>query len=235
MRDHAEKRRRPEDRAADDITGDRRETGRHQRIERELAQHDLKPEEQPRQRSVKRRRDPPGRSARDDDPQPTLRHPHQLTQRRGQRRADLHDRALTPDRATHADRDRRCHRLDDRHRRPDPPPVLGDGQHHLGHAMPPRLASEAIDQRTVDQTPQHRNHQHEPDPQPRQMRARSVTLLTELVMTRHQPRRAEHHLAKQRRAKTGPGPDHQRHHHQPQPITAQPCRRRPHHRPARRA
>ena len=61
-----------EERAADDIAGDRREAGREQSVERELAQHDLKPEEQPCDRRVERRGDPTRGAARDDDPQPIL-------------------------------------------------------------------------------------------------------------------------------------------------------------------
>ena len=52
----------------------------NKRVERELAQDDLKPEEQPGDRGVERRRDPARCAAGDDDPQPVLRHPHHLSE-----------------------------------------------------------------------------------------------------------------------------------------------------------
>ena len=80
-----------------------------------------------------------------------LAHPHQLPERGGERRADLDDRPLAADRPAAADAQRRRQRLDDRHRRADPPAVLGDREHHLGDAVPARLAREALDQRPVEE------------------------------------------------------------------------------------
>jgi hypothetical protein len=59
MRDLRKERRGAKDRSADDITGDRREARSEKRIKREFTQHDLKPEEQPGQRSNESGSDPP--------------------------------------------------------------------------------------------------------------------------------------------------------------------------------
>ncbi len=64
-------------------------------------------------------------------------------------------------------------------------------------------------------------------PSPGRCSAGGVSLLTELVMAGDQPGGAEHHLAKQRGAETCPRADHQCHHHQPQPVPAQPRRQSP--------
>ena len=160
-----EERRRAEERATDHIAGDRREAGREQRVERELAQDDLEPEEQPGDRRVESRGDPARGAARDDDPQPVLRHPHELAERRRQRRSDLDDRAFASHRPTSADADRRGERLDDRHLWADPPAVLGDREHHLRHPVTTGLPREALDQRPVQQAAHDRDHEHEEDPQ----------------------------------------------------------------------
>ena len=112
--------------------------------------------------------------------------------------------------------DRRRQRLDDRHRRPDPPAVLGDREHHLGHAVAAGLAREALDQRPVQQAADDRYEQHEPDPQQRQVQARRVALLAELLMPGRQPGDGEDQLAEPGRAEARAGADDQRHHHQPE-------------------
>ena len=67
-----EERCRPEERTADQITGDRGEDGREHGVEGEFAQDDLEAKEQAGDRRVEGRGDPAGRSTRHDDPQPRL-------------------------------------------------------------------------------------------------------------------------------------------------------------------
>ena len=78
-------------------------------------------------------------------------HPQQLPGHRPQRGADLHDRALAPDRTARADTQRRGERLHDRHLRAHPAAEPVDREHHLRHAVPARLRREAAHQRPVDQ------------------------------------------------------------------------------------
>ena len=85
-----------------------------------------------------------------------------LAQGRAERRADLHDRPFAADRAARADAEGRGQRLDDGHLRPDPAAALGDGQHHLRHAMPARFTREEIDQRAVEQAADDRHQHNEP-------------------------------------------------------------------------
>ena len=87
-----------------------------------------------------------------------------------------------------ADADRRGECLDDRHLRAYPPAVLGDREHHLGHPVAARLAGVALDQRPVEQPADHRDTSTEADTEPRQVQARRVALLPELLVPGHQPR-----------------------------------------------
>ena len=83
-----------EERDRDDVGDHRRQHDGEQRVDRELAQDDLHAEEHPGDRRVERGGDAARGAAGDHDPQPVLRHPHPLADAGGQRRADLHDRAL---------------------------------------------------------------------------------------------------------------------------------------------
>ena len=76
---------------------------------------------------------------------PCLGHAHQLAESRGERGADLNDRALASDRSACSDADRRRECLDDRHSWTDPPAVLGDSEHHLRHPVTTGLARKALD------------------------------------------------------------------------------------------
>ena len=60
----------------DDVGDHRRQHHGEQRLDRELAQDELQPEEHAGDRGVERGRDPAARAAGDQDPQPVLRHAH---------------------------------------------------------------------------------------------------------------------------------------------------------------
>ena len=222
MGDRGEERGRAEERTADDVARDRREGGRAECVEREFAQDDLESEEQAGDRRVEGRGDASGRTARHDDPHAAFAHPHELAERRGERRADLHDRAFASDRAAGSDADRRRERLDHRDRRPDAPAVLGHGEHHLGNAMAASLARAALDERAVDEAPDHGRHEHEPEAKPRQVRARRVPLLPELVVPRRDPGQREDERAEARRAQPREAADRERHDHEAQARAPEP-------------
>ena len=130
---------------------------------------------------------PPRRAAGDQDPQPLLGHPDPLAEAGGQRGADLDDRPLPADRPAGADAQRGGQRLDQADLRPDPAAVLGDRDHHLGHAVAAGLAGEPVDQRPVDQAADGRDQDEERQAQPRQVRAGHPALLAELVVPGGQP------------------------------------------------
>ena len=79
-----------------------------------------------------------------------------------------------------ADAQGRGQRLDHADLRADPAAVLGDRDHHLGHAVAAGLAGEPVDQRAVDQPADDRDHHEEPQAQPRQVTAGHPALLAEL-------------------------------------------------------
>jgi hypothetical protein len=103
-----------EERDRDRVGEHGRQHHREQRVHGELPQDDLHAEEHAGKRRVEGRSDPASRTAGDEDPHPVLRHPRPLAERRRQRGADLHDRALPAHRPPGADAHRRRHRLDGR-------------------------------------------------------------------------------------------------------------------------
>ena len=206
----------------DDIGDHRRKDHGEQRLDRELAQDQLQPEEHAGDRRVERRRDPAARAAGDQDPQPVLRHPHDLAQARCQRGADLHDRPLTPDRPAGTDAQRRSDRFDRADLRPDPATVVGDRNHHLGHTVPAGLTRVTVDQRPVHQPAHDRYHHEKPQPQPRQMRAAHATLLAERDMAGSQPGEEVDQVPEHHRAQPRTRTDQQRQGEQPTAGTPQP-------------
>ena len=70
---------------ADRVGGDRAEHDEPERLGVEVAQDQLQREEHAGDRRVERRRDPAGGAARDEQPQPRLGHPHELTEHRPER------------------------------------------------------------------------------------------------------------------------------------------------------
>ena len=89
--------------APDCVGSDGAEYDVAERLGVEVAQDQLEREEHSGDRRVERRRYSRGGAARDEQAQTTLRYPGELTEDRPQRRADLHDRAFTADRAARAD------------------------------------------------------------------------------------------------------------------------------------
>ena len=71
--------------------------------------------------------------------------------------------------------------------------------------------------RPIEQTAQHRDHEKEADPQPREVGTRDPALLPELLMPGREPRDRIDQLSKDDRGQPGPATDQQRHHHQAQP------------------
>ena len=163
---------------------------------------------------------PPAGAAGDQDPQPVLRHLHPLAQAGGQRRTDLHDRALPADRAAHPDAHRRGDRLDHADLRADPAAALRDGDHHLGHPVPAGLARPVVDQRPVQQTADDRDDHEEAQAQPGQVRTAHVPLLAELAMPGRGPGEEVDQVPEHDRAQPGSGPHQQR--QQEHAATARP-------------
>ena len=211
-----EERCRAEEGAAHEVGRDGREDRGEQRVERELAKDDLEPEEEPGDRGVERRGDPARCPAGHDDAQPGLRHPHPLAQRRGGGRPDLDDRALAPHRPADTDADGRGEGLDDAHLGADPPTVLRDGEHDLGHPVTTCLTGEALDERPVDEASEHRDQQEEPDPEPGKMEAADPTLLPELLVAGRQPGESEDQPPKPHGTEARNAPDHERHDDEPE-------------------
>ena len=118
----------------------------------ELPQDDLEREEDARDRGVEGGRDATGRAACNQRTYAIVGHLQDLAEGRAERRADLHDRAFTADRAARADADRGGQRLHHGHNRADAPATQCDGVHHLRHAVTLGLAREEIDERAEDQS-----------------------------------------------------------------------------------
>ncbi len=113
--------------------------------------------------------------------------------------------------------------LDDGDLRPDPPAVLGHGEHDLRNPVAAGLAGETLDQGAVDQAAGHRDHQQEPDPEPGQMEAGDTPLLAELLVSGGQPGRSARSASGITTApRPGAHADHQGHHRQAEARAAQP-------------
>jgi hypothetical protein len=136
----------------------------------------------------------------------------------GQRRAGLHDRALPADGAAGADAQRGRQRLDRGDLRADPPPALGDGDDHLGHAVPAGLAGVPADQR---------DQHEEAQPQESQVRAGHAALLAELIVTGRQPGKQVDQVPEPDRPQPRSRAHQQRDSGQAAPRPPQPAARRP--------
>ena len=99
--------------------------------------------------------------------------------------------------------------------------------------MATRLPREPLNQRPVQQPTHDRDHEHEEDPERRQVQARRMALLAELLIAGRDPREREDHLPEHGSAQARAGADEQRHHRQPEPFTTQPRRHRPEQRRAK--
>src|SRR5579883_2113085 len=118
----------------------------------------------------------------------------------------------------------RAEPLDHGDRRTDPAPVLCHGQHDLGHAVPAGLAREPLDERPVEEPAEHGHEQDEPDAEPRQVQAGDPALLTELLVTRGQPREAVDQPPEPDGAEPPCHADGERHGHHPEARRPQPRR-----------
>ena len=133
----------------------------------EVAEDHLEREEDPGDRRVERRGDAGGRAAGDEQPQPSRAEPRVLPCGRPERRPDLDDRALAPDRASRADADGRGERLHERNLWADAAALARNRQHHLGHPVPACLRRPARDHRPVEQPAERRREHDERRPEPR--------------------------------------------------------------------
>ncbi len=194
-------------------------------LDGELPQDDLDPEEHARDGSVEGGRNAASGAAGDQDPQPALGHPDQLAQAGGQRRADLHDRALPADRAAGADAQGRGRGLDHSYLRADAPAVLGHRHHHLGHAVAAGLAGEPVDERAVDEPADDRDDHEETQAQPGKMGAGDPALLAELDVAGGGPGKKVDQVAEPDGAQPRPGAYHQGHPEQPASRAPQPAAR----------
>src|SRR5581483_4651638 len=166
--------------------------------------------------------DPARSAARDENSQPRLRYPRQLAERRAERRPDLHDRPLTTDRTTRPDTQRRCERLDHRHLRTDASAALGNGQHHLRHAVPARLTREEEDQRPVEQPTHDRRGDDEPEPEPVEVAVRRSTGSAVIEVAAERVGEGENQVAKDDGTRPGAAADRKREHHEAARRPAQP-------------
>ena len=128
-----------EERDRDDVGDHRRQHDGEQRVDRELAQDDLHAEEHAGDRRVERGGDAARGAAGDHDPQPVLRQLDPLADAGGQRGADLHDRPLAAHRAAEPMHSAEARDLTTADLPADPAAVVGDRDHHLGHAVPARF------------------------------------------------------------------------------------------------
>ena len=111
---HAERRLRAEEQPADKGRGAGRGGDRQEGVDADFGQHQLDREHHAADRRVEGRRDPGPGAGRDQGDALPRRHADQLAQGRAERRADLDDRSLAPDRGAAADRQRRRQRFRDR-------------------------------------------------------------------------------------------------------------------------
>ena len=160
---------------ADHRRGHRGEHDRTEGLDGEVAQDELEGEEHPGDRRIERRRDPSGSPTGDEQAQPALGDPEELAGGGAEGRADLDDRALPADRAAGADAQRRGDRLHRGDGRLDAPAALGDRQHYLRHPVAAGLLREAIDNRSVDEPPDHRYQHNEEHAEPGEVWTRDAT------------------------------------------------------------
>ena len=85
--------------------------------------------------------------------------PERLRKRRTQRRADLDDRPLAPDRRARADRQRGGQRLDDRDKAANVAAAIEDRVHHLRHAVAFGLRRETPHEKHDDETAEDRRQE----------------------------------------------------------------------------
>ena len=208
---------------ADDVGHHGREHDGEDGLDGELPQDDLDPEEHARDGGVERGRDTAGGAAGDQDPQPALGHPDQLAQAGGQRRADLHDRALPADRPAGADAQGRGRGLDHGDLGADAPAVLGHRHHHLGHPVAAGLPGEPVDERAVDEPTDYRGHHEETQAQPGEMSAGDAALLAELDVAGGDPGKKVDQVPEPDGAQPRPRPHHQGHPEQPASRAPQPA------------
>jgi hypothetical protein len=131
----------------------------------------------------------------------------------------MHDRPFPADRA---DAQRRRQRLDRGHLRPDAPVELGDGEHHLRHAMTARLRREARHQRPIEQTAHDRGEHHEPDPERGHVRVRDVSGRAVVLVPGEDLRESLDQIAEADRAQARTDADGDR--QRDQPFTSRPPR-----------
>ena len=93
--------------------------------------------------------------------------------------------------------------------------MLGDGEHHLGHAVAARLGAKRRDERPVQQAADHGREDDEPDPEAGHVRVRDVPGGAVVAMAGEQLGDADDQLAERDRAEPGADADDQREGHQP--------------------
>ena len=114
-----EERRGAQELPADQVSDHRRQHHGEDRLDGELPQDQLDPEEHAGDRSVERGGNAAGRAARDQDAHPVFRHPDPLAEAGRERGADLHDRSFPAHRPAGADAQRGGNGLDRADLRPD--------------------------------------------------------------------------------------------------------------------
>jgi hypothetical protein len=128
---------------------------RNQCPDAHLVKQHLDREEDTADRRVERGRDAGTSAGRNERRPLPPRHPRETAEPGGERRGDLHDRTLAPDRPPAPDRDGRRDRLHDRDDGPDDRFAVIDRVHHLGHAMPLRLRREVLHQKDDEERAEH--------------------------------------------------------------------------------
>ncbi len=130
---------------------------RQERTDADLGHHQFDGEHDAADRRVEGRCNARARAGSDQDDPLTGGHPDDLAQGRPERRADLDDRPLAPDRGAATDRDRGGQRFDDGDDRPNDAALVVDRVHHFRHAMALRFRREGRNQEG------HANRAHDRD------------------------------------------------------------------------
>lgn len=190
---HGERRQRQErvvtqHRAGEQTRRHAREHHRAKRFRGEVPKDQFEREEGTGQGSVEGGGDATGGSARDEHLEAVGVHARPLAEAGADGRTDLDDGSLPAHRSTAADAQGGGERFDQRHARRDPTAALGHGVHDLGDTVPLGLRGEAVDERPVDGTRDHRREEQEPHPQPREVRAADATRGGEVIGPGEQPR-----------------------------------------------
>ncbi len=188
----------------------------------EVAQDQLEGEEDAGDRSVEGGADAARRAAGDEQAQVLSGEAAEPAGGRADRRADLDDRALAPDRAAGADAEGRGQGLDDRDPAADAALVAMDGEHHLGHAVPTGLGREAGDQRAVEQAPDHGDDQDHEGAEQRQVRVAEVPERAGIFVPAEQLGEADDQVAEGDRAEAGTGAGEEREGNQQTRFAAKP-------------